>query len=65
MNLFKIGKEAAVIAGKKAGLAKVVELLSLEAQTLGKNAGGEAGNFYFLITFDILANLMLWSEESE
>jgi len=39
----QIGKEAAVIAGRKAGLAKAVELLLEGGLEMAKVSGGEAG----------------------
>ena len=39
----QIGKEAAVVAGRKAGLAKAVELLLEGGLELARTSGGEAG----------------------
>ena len=41
----QIGKEAAVIAGRKAGLAKAMELLLEGGLEMAKVSGGEAGTF--------------------
>ena len=41
----QIGKEAAVYAGRRAGLAKAVELLMEGGFDLAKTSGGEAGLF--------------------
>ena len=39
----QIGKEAAVVAGRKAGLAKAVQLLLEGSLELARTSGGEAG----------------------
>ena len=41
----QIGKEAAVFAGRKAGLAKAMELLLEGGFELARASGGEAGQY--------------------
>ena len=41
----QIGKEAAVFAGRRAGLAMAVQLLMEGGAAMAKTSGGEAGMF--------------------